>query len=272
MARFFAAQIRREIRACFLNCFLYNRCMKYFAHRGASAYMPENSLPAFALAREMGAVHYELDVHMTRDHFVVVHHDYTLHIPSGREVSISSLSVKELAKYPLPNHVAPAITAFAPALKDVLPIIEEEMQTLNIEVKNDDNLYPGIEKLLLQKLKRYSPEVLAKTLFSSFDYPTLERLRALDGNIRLGMLCREFDIEKAKAICAGSVHMNQTRITKEIVDSCHKRGMEVLVYTVNDVYSARQLERLGVDGIFTDRLDLFVKTKCNLEKVVATAD
>lgn len=243
--------------------------MKYFAHRGASAYMPENSLPAFALAREMGAVNYELDAHLTRDGYVVVHHDYNLLATTGHNIAIGALSLKDLLKYPLLSPNAPGVKAFVPALKDVVPIVEEEMQTLNIEIKNDGNVYPGIEKRLLEKLKLHSPEMLNKTLFSSFDYPTLQRLRALDKHIRIGLLTREFDLEAALALNASSVHLNQTRVTKEIVASCHAAGLEVLVYTVNDVYSARQLERLGVDGIFTDRLDLFVKTRSSLQRLEA---
>ena len=52
--------------------------MIYFAHRGASSQAPANSLAAFALARQLGATHYELDVHLSKDKQLIVHHDYNL--------------------------------------------------------------------------------------------------------------------------------------------------------------------------------------------------
>lgn len=240
--------------------------MKYFAHRGASLRLPANSLPAFALARQLGAVDYELDVHMTRDGMLVVHHDYTLLGTTGHNITLGSLAYEELKKYPLINPKDPRIVSYIPAFKEVLPIIEEEMQLLNIEIKNDDNIYPGIEKHILETFQKNSPELFPKVLFSSFDYPTLQRLRALSKKIRLGYLTRNFDLEKAEAVNASSVHINHTRVTKEMVETCHAHKMKVYVYTVNDGFLGKQLERIGVDGIFTDRLDLFIKSKASLTK------
>lgn len=237
----------------------YTTNMKYIAHRGASAYMPHNSLPAFALAREMGATCYELDVHLTKDQFLVVHHDYSLKETTGSDVLIKDLSSADLKKYPLKHAYGPDIQTFVPLLKDVIPVIEEEMELVNMELKNDGNVYPGIEAFLLTKLNLYSPELVPKTLFSSFDYETLLRLRQMDKNIHIGMLCREFDLQKALAVRACSVHMNQTRITPEIIKTCHDNGLKVCIYTVNTVQDAARLEVLGADAVFTDKIDLFVK-------------
>lgn len=77
--------------------------MIYFAHRGASAQMVQNTLPAFALAREEGATHYELDVHLTKDGFLVVHHDYTLANTAGADVHLADLTLADLKNYPLKN-------------------------------------------------------------------------------------------------------------------------------------------------------------------------
>ena len=70
-----------------------------------------------------------------------------------------------------------------------------------------------------------------------------------------------FEPQTARNINAYSVHMNKTRITKEIVDICHAEGRKVFVYTVNDLSLAKTLQAQGVDGIFTDRVDLFVKNR-----------
>ena len=98
--------------------------MIYFAHRGASAQMVQNTLPSFALAREEGATYYELDVHLTKDGFLVVHHDYTLANTAGADAPLADLTLADLKKYPLKNPFNDA-PVFVPALKDVLPVIEE---------------------------------------------------------------------------------------------------------------------------------------------------
>ena len=72
--------------------------MKIIAHRGASAYAPENTLKAFSLAVKMGAVDFEFDVHQTRDGILVVHHDFDLKRTAGRNVKIADLDPDNVGK------------------------------------------------------------------------------------------------------------------------------------------------------------------------------
>ena len=174
------------------------------------------------------------------------------------DVQIKNLTLSQLQKYPLINRFSSDVCT-VPTLRDVLPVIQEELQILNIEIKNDGNLYPGIEASLLEKLELYAPELLPKLLISSFDYETLVRVRKLNKNVKIGRLCRQFDLAKTLALGASSLHMNHTRITPPIIAACHQNGLKVFVYTVNDPALATTLQAQGVDGIFTDRVDLFVK-------------
>ncbi len=112
---------------------------------------------------------------------------------------------------------------------------------------------------MLENLTLYAPEVLPKILISSFDYDTLVRVRKLNKNVKIGRLCRQPDISGALALGARSIHMNQTRLTPEIISACHANGLAVFAYTVNDAAAAQRLEQMGADGIFTDRIDLFIK-------------
>ena len=231
--------------------------MIYFAHRGASIELPQNSVAAFARARALGATAYELDVHLLRDGQLAVHHDYSLLATTGADAPLGTLTQADLAQYPLLN----AFTAekyTIPLLRDVLPVVRENLACLNIEIKNDGNYYPGIEKVLLDELHAQAPEMLPKILFSSFDYSTLARLRELDKSVRIGRLCRAFDVQEALALGARSVHMNQSRLTPEIINACHENGLQVFAYTVNTQAEAERLASMGADGIFTDRIDLFV--------------
>lgn len=238
--------------------------MIYFAHRGASAHAPANSLPAFALAREAGCTHYELDVHLSKDGCLVVHHDYFLGTDTSCDREIKKATLDDIRRCRILHPFDKDIIVSPPLLREVLPVIMEELELLNIEIKNDGNVYPDIEEILWRRASMHGPEAVKKMLFSSFDYPTLQRLHKIAPAAKIGLLTREFEPQKARNINAYSVHMNKTRITKEIVDLCHAENRKVFVYTVNDQYTARSLERIGVDGIFTDDPALFLPQRKTL--------
>ena len=225
--------------------------MIYFAHRGASAQAPANSKEAFALARKLGATYYELDVHLTQDDRLVVRHDYVL---DNTARTIKEYTLPQLQAYCAENQIL-----CPPLLEEILPIVEPELTCLNVELKNDDNVYPCIEEKLLNLLKTKAPHLLPKILFSAFDFPTLRRLRALAPQVQIGLLTRQFDPAQARELNAFSVHMNQTRITPQIVQACHAENRRVFIYTVNTKQDEQRLKEMGADGIFTDRLDLFIK-------------
>lgn len=228
-----------------------------FAHRGASAQAVQNTVRAFERARQLGASYYELDVHLTQDGVLAVHHDYSLLSTTGHDVQIAGHTFKALEAYPLKNSFGPE-PLFVPRLEAILPVVAPGLACLNIELKNDDNCYPGIEEKLLALLQNKFPQILSKTLFSSFDYKTLARLRALDKNARIGLLTRAFDVSAALELGAESVHLNYTRFTPKIAQICHENGLRVYLYTVNDTLLAAQLAAQGADGIFTDDVGKFL--------------
>lgn len=231
--------------------------MIYFAHRGASAEAVQNTVPAFVRARELGASRYELDVHLTQDGILAVHHDYSLLSTAGKDVYVKDVTFAELQTCPLQNAFN-AQELFVPRLADVLPVIAPGLELLNIELKNDDNRYPGIEEKLLAFLHAQYPQILPKILFSSFDYETLARLRAFDKTARIGLLTRAFDVSAVRALKAESVHLNHTRFTPDIARVCHENGLLVYLYTVNEAELAARLAAQGADGIFTDRIGMFL--------------
>lgn len=227
--------------------------MIYFSHRGANTQRVQNTVEAFALAHAQGATHYELDVHLLKDGALAVHHDYSLVNTAGVEVQLKNLTAADLQQYPLKNPFTDK-PAYVPLLADVISVIAPGAELINIELKNDGNIYPGLEETLLRVLPQ---NFLSRILFSSFDYDTLARLRALAPHARLGLLTRKFNVQQALALGAQSVHMNHIRFTPEIARVCHAHGLNVYCYTVNDVALARQLAQQGVDGIFTDDITLF---------------
>jgi len=230
--------------------------MIYFSHRGANTFRVQNTVDAFALAHAQGARNFELDVLLLKDGNLAVHHDFSLLSTAGKDIQLGCLTAQELKQIPLKNPFSQE-QIFVPLLEEVLPVVAPQLETLNIEIKNDNNLYPGIEKVLLKTLEKYSVSA-AHILFSSFDYDTLLRLRTLAPQARIGLLTRAFDPALVRALNAESVHIKQTRFTSQLARECHENKWRVYVYTVNDTAQAAQLAQNGADGIFTDCISAFL--------------
>lgn len=234
--------------------------MEYIAHRGASGYAPENTMAAFRLAMEMGMANFEFDLHLTRDGVLVVHHDYDFKSTAGLDIKIAGISYGELEKINAAARFKPAFPAQkVPRFEEVMSLICPSAGMVNVEIKNDGGIYPGIERALL-KILHSKKEWAEKALISSFDFPTMERIRALDGNVRLGLLGSRFPLshalKKAGQIGAVSMHFNRRLMFPGVVRKVHEAGMKCLVYTVNTAEEARKLEAMGVDGVFTNYPDI----------------
>jgi len=240
--------------------------MKIISHRGASGYAPENTLKSFRLAVEMGSKAFEFDVHQTRDGILVVHHDYSLLTTAGVDVKIADLSCAELQKLNVAAHFKkdPSFQR-VPRLEEVLDIIGPGSAWLNFEVKNDDNVYPGIEAKLLPFLKS-RPGMFEKTVVSSFDHGTLKRLRELAPELKLAYLGHGLStmlllpaLKKARAVGAVNFHMALRLAFRLNVRKIKKAGFRVCIYTVNTKKDALRMKEIGVDGIFTNFPDIMDK-------------
>ena len=206
--------------------------MQIIAHRGASAYEQENTIAAFQKAQELGSTFFETDVQMTKDGVLALWHDYDVR---GRAIKTHTLAELQIAK-----------------LEDLLAILRPG-DALNIEIKNDGNIYRRIEEKILNLLPL---RLKNRILISSFDYPTLKRVRALDKQIKIGLLTRDFDVKQALEIKAYSVNISLKRATKETAEICRKNNLKLFVYTVNTAREAIAMKALGADGVFSDYPDL----------------
>jgi glycerophosphoryl diester phosphodiesterase len=216
------------------------------AHRGASTRAPENTVAAFALARELGADWVELDVRLARDGVLVVHHDPRY---------VDGRAVCEVDAGDRPRHV--------PVLDAALDACEG--MGVNVEIKNSPG-EPGYDPhcrvvdLVVDLLRaRRSPPILV----SSFDAPTLTHLRELDLRIDTALLT--FTLDDPAAVLAACVraghralHPFDATVDQVLVRGAHDAGLEVNVWTVDDPARIAQLAALGVDGICTNVPDVAV--------------
>lgn len=215
------------------------------AHRGASQAAPENTVPAFRLARDLGADMVELDVRRTADGTLAVHHDPVL--PDGRPLV-------ELTRDQLPA-----------AVPDLAEAVEAcQGMGVNIEIKNwpeDPDFDPG-ESLAVAVADFIGRRGLhERVVVSSFHLPTIDRVRSLDPAISTAWLVVGFaDLAAGLATLVGHghgiLHPHHRSVTEELLARCRDAGVLVNTWTLDDPDRMRELARWGIDGICTNVPDV----------------
>ncbi len=215
-----------------------------FAHRGCTDGFTENTLDAFAEARRLGADGVELDVRLTADGGLAIHHD--AQIPGVGVIA-------ELGVADLPAHV--------PLLADVLAVCEGMI--VNVEIKNapqDPGWDDGEAVAALTAAAIDEAGWTRRVIVSSFQAATLRAVQAADGRLPLGALwgfATEPEPALAEAVGCGfaAVHPFVVSVDAALVDRAHAMGLGVNVWTVNAVPDLEAMVDLGVDTVITDRLD-----------------
>jgi glycerophosphoryl diester phosphodiesterase len=214
-----------------------------FAHRGCTDGFVENTLEAFAEAKRLGADGVELDVRLTADGALAIHHD----------PSIDGLGpVAELRVTELPSHV--------PLLVDVLAVCDG--MVVNVEIKNDPRdpgHDPGESVAALTAAAIAEAGWSDRVIVSSFQVSTLRAVQVADGGLALGALwpiLTDPEANLALAVEEGwnAVHPFVTAVTSELVERAQAAGLAVNVWTVNARHDLAGFVELGVDAVITDRL------------------
>ncbi len=252
------------------------------AHRGARSLAPENTMPAFHKAWQVGAHGVETDVSVCSDGKLVLLHDDTLtrtsnvaHIyPARKKHSISTFRFSELQMLDAgswfvdtdPFHTLKDGTvnteesqAFRgcriPLLEELLSFVKEKSWFVNIEIKplpKESHSFPVVENvlLLIEKMKLETKHFS----ISSFHHPFLKIAHKLRPDIELNALIGggafqyqqwgdyEFDIYNA----------NVRKTDSQQVANAQQHGCRVNLYTVNDPEEMRYYLALGVEKIITD--------------------
>lgn len=226
------------------------------AHRGASAYAPENTLIAFEKAIEMGAKVIETDVHQTKDSAVVIMHDLSVDRTTNGRGLIKNLNLNEFKGLKINQNNYPP-----PTLEEAIKLINGRCQLL-IELKKGNDFYPDIEKRIIALIYKYKAESWIKTIHS-FDKKTLINVSKLDSNInlqklivfKLPLVSFTFDkhFHKDNFNNWQGVNVYYKFCSKRVIRKLHKLGKTVYVWTVNNPRKAKRLARRGVDGIITNK-------------------
>lgn len=256
-------------------------------HRGARGLLPENTIPSFLKALEFGVTTLEMDVVITKDHQVALSHEPYLSSeicskPDGAPISpseekafnIYQMTFAELSRYDcgkrghrrFPEQTPQPATK--PLLRDVIAAAERYCDEhnlprvfYNIETKSTPegdgvfHPYPAeFARLVYEEVKRNG--VLDRTIFQSFDERSLEALRVLDDDLYLCLLVENREgLEKnlARLSFAPQIYSPYYKlVTPELVSETRRRGMKLIVWTVNALDEMKRLKAMGVDGIITD--------------------
>ncbi len=164
---------------------------RIIAHRGASAYVPENTHAAFALTQRMGVREIETDAQLTRDGVVVLCHDKTLARYGHGERVVEEMTWAELAGLDMGSWFSPALFGGAKmvTLDDLLATYSDAF-TYHMEIKGSA---AGLPAAVHASLAGHG--LLDCTVVTSFNYAALEAMRAIDPTVRLGWLVRTIDEE-----------------------------------------------------------------------------
>ena len=229
-----------------------------WAHRGASGYLPENTLPAFEKAVEMGADGIELDIHKTKDGQLVVIHDEKIDRTSNGKGRVQDLTLEELRRYNY-NATQPKSCDHAdiPTMREVFELIKPTDLMINIEIKTGIVFYEDIEADILAMTKEFGME--DRVLYSSFNHYSIMKIKELDGNARTGFLYMDGTLnmpEYGRDHGVEALHPAFYNVQyPNFVEKCHEYGLKINSWTINTKQYMNMACEMGLDGIITNYPD-----------------
>jgi glycerophosphoryl diester phosphodiesterase len=213
------------------------------ARRGASGYCPENTISAFQKALEIDCDVIEFDIHQTKDRHIIVMHDENVAKTTDGLGNIRDLTLKELKMFHEPNGES------VPTLQGVFDLIKNKKKMM-LDIKDR-----GMEKALL---KLISDNDLEEYIIVDSDYPdVVKKIKQMNPKLHvyLGGVTKDNYkkiIQEAKSIGAEMIKVENTLVTKELVEEAHKNNIGVYVWGAEEVEDIKKMLALKVDAIVCD--------------------
>ena len=229
-------------------------------HRGASYDAPENTMPAFQLAAEMGADGIEFDVQLSKDNEAVIIHDFRVDKTTDGSGLVKTKTLAELKVLDAGSHFNPDFANTPP------PTLAELLTTLgprllyNIELKTKDYTDQGLEAEVIRLIEDHNLQ--DHCMLSSFNPFALMRARRINPFIKRGLLWSPdmpflFRRQLFRPVAKPDMfHPYWEAVTPSMVKKEHARQVLVNVWTCNDPQAMQSLIGMGVDAIMTDRPNL----------------
>ena len=230
-----------------------------WAHRGASAYAPENTFTSFEKAVELQADGIELDIQLTKDDRNVVIHDETLERTSNGKGWVKDYTLSQLRaldfRYPkkFPNAAPEKI----PTMEEVFELIRPTGLTINIELKTGIVFYPQLEEKILRMTREFRME--DRVIYSSFNHYTIRKIQELNPRAKTGLLYQDGYIDMpsyGRRLNVNALHPALYNLQyPDFLKDCARYGLDVNVWTVNKKEYMQTCVEMGVHGIITNYPD-----------------
>lgn len=232
---------------------------KVWAHRGASAYAPENTIPAFRMAMEMGADGIELDVHLSSDGRLMVIHDSRVDRTSNGTGRVVDMTCQELKRLDFSCGMTEYEGTRIPTLREVYGLIKGSSMTVNVEVKCDEVMYSGIWDKLLELESEMGMQ--GRVLYSSFNHYVLQKIREKDPNSKIGLLYSSALVDPwvyAKYLNADAIHPHcmAALLCPRLMEGCAENGIDVNAWAVDTRENMAALVDKGANALITNSPDL----------------
>jgi len=229
-----------------------------YAHRGASGYLPENTMPAFEKAVEMGADGIELDIHKTKDGQLVVIHDEKIDRTSNGKGSVKDYTLEELRRFNYNATHPECKEAAIPTMREVFELIKPTDLIINIELKTGVIFYEDIEEDIVAMTKEFGME--DRVIYSSFNHYSIMRIKELFPEARTGFLYMDGTLnmpEYGKEHGVEALHPALYNVQyPNYVERCHELGIKINAWTVNSKQNLHMACDMGLDGIITNYPDV----------------
>ena len=228
-----------------------------WAHRGASAYAPENTLEAFQMAIDMGADGIELDVQLTKDGEMVVIHDEWIDRTCEGTGWVKDYTLEELRRFNF-NKTCPKYEhADIPTLRQVYELVKPTSLTINVELKTGIVFYPDLEKRVLELTKEFGME--DRVLYSSFNHRSCVKLHELEPEAYVGFLCMDGPIDMAAYVSkfgGNAIHPALYNLQyPDYMKDAIAYGLDVNSWTINEPEHMMMACKLGINAIITNHPD-----------------
>jgi len=233
------------------------------AHRGASAYFPENTLSAFEGAIAMQADMVELDVQLTSDGEVVVFHDEKISRCTDGRGRIADHTLAQLKKLDAGRWFSKDFAGEkVPALAEVLRICKNRI-AVNIEIKTEavtENASGGIEEKCLRLVHQTGMQ--DHVVFSSFDPRALRHLKEIHPSTATAVLFEKkhygagLPSQILESLGADAFNCSLKELNSQRIVDLKVNAIPFNVYTINDEKNMKKLLKIGVDGMFTNVPDI----------------
>lgn len=236
-----------------------------YAHRGFSGKYPENSPLAFYKAKEeTDCDGIESDVHITRDGKLVIFHDATVERTSDGTGFIKDKTYEEMLQLDIGSWKSPEFAGqHIWTLGQLLDFCKETGLLLNLELKNYEVFYEGLEARVIEEI--VSRQMEDRVSISSFNHISMQIFKLLNPEIETGLLYDKPYLDMDAYIArsnADNMHPRYMLMQYQPghMKLFHDNGMKINVWTVDDPADIKDMIRLGADGIISNQADVLCRT------------